>query len=97
RHRAHPPADGPRAAAAVPAGAGGVDRHQPDAVVARPRRPPRRATQRAPQDPRRARTGVRLVTALPPGVVAAAATLDIPLAPLPPDEVVEGTPSAGVV
>ena len=37
------------------------------------------------------------MTTLDPGVVAAAATLDIPLAPLPAEEVVAGTPSAGVL
>jgi Predicted enzyme of the cupin superfamily len=37
------------------------------------------------------------VTALDPGVLVAAAAIDIPLEPLPADEVLEGTPSAGFV
>ena len=48
-------------AVAVPARARGVDRHQPHPLVARPRRPPAGATQRAAEDARRARTRVRLV------------------------------------
>lgn len=37
------------------------------------------------------------MTGLDPGAVVAAATLDIPLSPLPPEEVVAGSPSAGVL
>jgi len=37
------------------------------------------------------------VSTLDPGVLVAAASLDIPLSPLPDDEVVEGSPSAGSV
>jgi uncharacterized cupin superfamily protein len=37
------------------------------------------------------------VTALDPGVLVAAAGLDVPLSPLPDDEVVAGSPSTGAV
>lgn len=37
------------------------------------------------------------MSALTPGMLVGAASVDVPLSPLPADEVVEGSPSAGVL
>ena len=48
--------------APLPAGARRIHRHQPDALVARPRRPQRRQAQPLPEDARRRRPRLRLLT-----------------------------------
>ena len=98
RQRAHPAPDGARAPAAVPARARRRHRHQRDALVTRPRRPHGREAQHAPQDTRRPRPGVRLMTAEPrlhPGVIADAASVVLEHVAVEPDQVVAGTPTTG--
>ena len=108
RQRAHLARDGAQASAAVPARAGRGDRHQRDAVVARPGRPQPGQAQPALEDARCARIGVRLMidtgldrsgdaVRLIAGAVTDASALVLEHEPVPADQVVEGSPATGYV